>query len=48
MDGNLGKKAFKSVALYSALRGKITFPQHLYNVNVLNLVVKKKKKKNNP
>ena len=45
MDGNRGKKAFKSMALHSALRGKITFPQQWYNVNVLNLAVKKKKEK---
>ena len=28
MDGNHGKKAFKSTVLYSAVRGEITFPQH--------------------
>ena len=28
MDGNRGKKAFKSTVLYFALRGEITFPQH--------------------
>ena len=41
MNENRGKKAFKSMVFYCALRGEITFPQHSGNVNVLNLAVKK-------
>ena len=42
MDGNRGKKAFKSTVLYSALRGAITFPQYWGNASVLNFAVQKK------